>query len=72
MWDDEETPTFLNYCRELAWELIDNPMLEGEKEAATQNDRRLWNIHKLITMPIVGTDEDGKRGNFFTIPRIQL
>lgn len=60
VWDDEETPTYLNFRRELAWELIENPMLEGEKETATQNVRRLRSTHQLITAPKHANRWDGR------------
>ena len=60
VWDDEATPTYLNYCRALAWELIDNLLLEYEKESPEDNIRMLRNTHKLISAPRHTNHWDGR------------
>ncbi len=51
VWDDATTPTYLDFQRALAWELIDNPSQQPEKERIENNFWRLRKTHKLVVAP---------------------
>ncbi len=59
VWDDDATLTYLNYRRELAWELIDNPLLENVRESSGDSIRRLWSTHSLKLAPRHANNWDG-------------
>ncbi len=50
-WEKEDVPTYLSFRRKLAWELIENKFLLGEKETTAYNLRRRQSEHKLATAP---------------------
>ncbi len=75
VWDDSTTPTYLNFQRMLAWELINNPLIQIEKERAETNIRRLRSSHKLATAPRHANRWNGRgweKKSKISIPTIHL
>ncbi len=50
-WNDEEIPTYLNFCHTLAWELVDNNFINSEIERQKEVQRRLRNQHNILLVP---------------------
>ncbi len=48
VWDNMKTQTNLNFHHNLHWEIINNPMLDGEIEETTQKVLILGKIHKFV------------------------
>ncbi len=49
--DQENFLTYLNFRRNLAWELIDNPILKQSRAAVAERRMMLHNEHKPSTLP---------------------
>ena len=60
-WEKEDVPTYLSFRRKLAWELIENKFLLGEKETTAYNLRRRQSEHKLETAPRHASIFNGRR-----------
>ncbi len=59
-WNDDMTPTYLNFQHMFGWELIDNSLMQTELEMQQDEKRKLRNAHKLLPEPKHANGWDGR------------